>query len=275
MFQVLSVQQTRVSWTLSEESSTMRQFAPPKHCKWHAVLLGIHAESPNRKIPEFLGVILKTVLNPMVIIKVQQLRSLTLIILIRTPEFVGEFQTIIDNDFSKSISSIARDIGVSEFHIRQGVYENIQYSSYKIRKDKFLSQAMNKKKKEHAAKLLNKLKHSLQLNMLFFFFFFFLFISDEKNFCQDQIVNLKINCWLSLSPQDVLILMKTKRPVYIMVLGMVTSDSDIMPPFIFLHSLRLNTEDYIKCLEEVLFTNPSARAGYDTRSIFKRSAWRR
>ena len=53
----------------------------------------------------------------------------------------------------------------------------------------------------------------------------------------------------------------------------------------FPHDFKLNIETYIKCLQEVvltwiervaedpisIFTNPSARAGYDTSSIFKRS----
>ena len=44
----------------------------------------------------------------------------------------------------------------------------------------------------------------------------------------------------------------TKHPVNIMVFGMVTSNGDVMPPFFFAHGLRLNTEAYIKCLEEVV-----------------------
>ena len=97
---------------------------------------------------------------------------------------------------------------------------------------------------EHAVKLLNTLKHSLQQNMLCFF-------SDEKRF---QIMNSPNNHWLAVSPQDVLIAMKTTYPVHIMVFGVIASDSDIMPPFIFLYGLRLNWETYIKCLEEVVLT---------------------
>ena len=106
--------------------------------------------------------------------------------------------------------------------------------SYKIRKSQFLSQDMKDKRKDRAAKLFNKLKHPLQTKMLFF--------SDEKNFYQVQIVNSQ-NCnWLALSPQDLLILMKTKHLIHIMMFEVVTDDGDAMPPFIFTHSLRLNTE---------------------------------
>ena len=43
--------------------------------------------------------------------------------------------------------------------------------------------------------------------------------------------------------------MKTKRPVHIMVFGVVTSDGDVMPTFIFPHGLTLNTVAYSKRLE--------------------------
>ena len=37
-----------------------------------------------------------------------------------------------------------------------------------------------------------------------------------------------------------------------MVFGVVTSDGNVMLPFIFPHSIRFNTEAYIKCLEKVV-----------------------
>ena len=48
--------------------------------------------------------------------------------------------------------------------------------------------------------------------------------------------------------------MKTKIPIYIIVFEVVTSDGDIMPLLIFPRGLRLNTEAYIKCLEEFVLT---------------------
>ena len=100
----------------------------------------------------------------------------------RALKFLGETQVMIDNDHSKSIRSLARNMGVSELLIRQVEHEDIQYFSYEMRKSKFLSPAMKYMIKDRAAKLLNKLKHPLKPNMLWFF-------SDEKNFCRDQMVN--------------------------------------------------------------------------------------
>ena len=37
-----------------------------------------------------------------------------------------------------------------------------------------------------------------------------------------------------------------------MVFGVVIKNSNVMPPFIFPHSVRLNTEAYIKWLEKIV-----------------------
>ena len=49
----------------------------------------------------------------------------------RTQEFLPGIQAMIENNPSKSIGSIARNMGMSEFLIRQIVHEDIWYSSYK------------------------------------------------------------------------------------------------------------------------------------------------
>ena len=48
--------------------------------------------------------------------------------------------------------------------------------------------------------------------------------------------------------QFIFILMKTKHSVHIMMFGWLLYDGDIIPPFIFPHGLRLNTETNIKVL---------------------------
>ena len=101
------------------------------------------------------------------------------------------------------------------------------------------------KRKEHTAKIFNKFKHLLQLNIPCFFW-------DKKTFHQDQMVNSQNNYWFALSPQNVPIVMKIKHPVHIMVLGVVTSNSNIMSPLIVPHGLRLNMDAHINCLEEVV-----------------------
>ena len=83
--------------------------------------------------------------------------------------------------------------------------------------------------------------------------------------------------WIATNNRDVPRVMKTKFPATVMVFVVVSSEGYIMPLHIFEVDLKVNTIVYLDVLKsvvipwrnQVLFTNPSARAGYDTRSIFK------
>ena len=87
---------------------------------------------PADRIGTMQRILKKSWIGPMGITNVQQLGSLTLIVLMRKElEFVGRVQVIIDNDLSKSIRSIARNIGVSKVLIMQVMYEDIYSFSYK------------------------------------------------------------------------------------------------------------------------------------------------
>ena len=101
------------------------------------------------------------------------------------------------------------------------------------RNGQFLSQAMKNKKNDRTVKLFNKLKHPS--NRIYFGF-------SQKNSCRCQMVNSLNDGWFTLSTQYVRIEMKTKHPVYMMVFGMVTSNGDVIPPFIFPHGFRLQAE---------------------------------
>ena len=101
----------------------------------------------------------KSWMRSMVIMKVLQLRSLTIIVVIskRIPNFVGEIQAMIDNDPSKSIRYIARDMGVPEVLIKQSI-KTFGYSQ--TRKNQFLSKAM-KDKRKGSAQMSPPTKHAL------------------------------------------------------------------------------------------------------------------
>ena len=72
------------------------------------------------------------------------------------------------NISSKSIASIVRDMGVSDFLIWQVVREDIQYFLNKMWKDQFLSQTTKDKREDGTAKLL-KTSSIPPTNMLCFF----------------------------------------------------------------------------------------------------------
>ena len=100
-----------------------------------------------------------------------------------------------------------------------------------------------------------------------------LMLSTDPSYVNRTIAStLKMHIWIATNNRDVSRVMKTKFPATVMVFGVVSSEGHIMPPHMFEVGLKVNTKVYLDVLKSVvLFTNPSARAGYDTRSIFKRS----
>ena len=150
-------------------------------------------------------------------------------------KFLGEF----DNDPRKTIRSIARNM--SEFLSRLVAYENICYFSYRL---------WTKMRKRSCRKAFQQTQAPLTTEHALVFF------QMRKIFCQVQMLNSQNNCWLALSPQDGLIMMKTKNPVHIMVFGVVTSSGNDMSEFIFLHSLRVNI-GLKSCPEVIVLLGPS------------------
>ena len=157
LFQVLStVQQTTVSLELH-----MRKAAP-----WHNSLLrkfvnGIlygWAFGLEDLVQRFQNVLVsiwwqcrrlkKSWMSPMVIIKLWQLRSITDCPDKKRADFIGEILAIINKDPTKSLRSIAKDMGLSDF-VRQIVYEDIWYFSYKVRKGKAFSLVMKDKREDY------------------------------------------------------------------------------------------------------------------------------
>ena len=133
---------------------------------------------------------------------------------LRTAKFINRVKNAIDKDMGKSMRAIAKDMRASEALIRRCVSEDLRYKSYKMKKGQLLTAKAKKKRLKHCQKLLNKLKHPLQRNMIWFF-------SDKKNFCQDQAVNNQNNHWLAVCSEDVPKVMQTKFPATVMVFGVV------------------------------------------------------
>jgi hypothetical protein len=61
-------------------------------------------------------------------------------------------------------------------------------------------------------------------------------------------VNSRNNRWLCDAPSEVPIVMKTKFPATVMVLGVVSNKGDMMPPNVFEPGLRVNIDVYIDVL---------------------------
>ena len=103
---------------------------------------------------------------------------------------------MIDN---KSIRSIARNMEVSDFFYQaSSAWRHLVF----LIQDSFYHKPWKTKGKTKL-KSFSTIKLPLQLNMLCSF-------TDEKKFCQNQMMN---------SQKNVLVLIKTKHPVHIMMFG--------------------------------------------------------
>lgn len=164
---------------------------------------------------------------------------------IRTPEFIAKVQEMVDNDPSQSMNALSKELGVAYGTIHRTIHEDLRYRSYVLKRGQFMDKAMQERRLTKAKKLLNEVKHPEKTNLLRFF-------SDEKNFDQDQKVNRRNDRWLCKYPDDVPRVMHTKFPATVMVLGVISSEGDVMPPHFFENGLRVNTDVYVKVLRDVV-----------------------
>lgn len=64
----------------------------------------------------------------------------------------------------------------------------------------------------------------------------------------DQKRNRRNDRWICRDPSEIPIVMKSKYPASLMVLSVLSSDGDVMPPYFFSKAQRLNSENYISIL---------------------------
>lgn len=160
-------------------------------------------------------------------------------------ENVNRIQEFVNEDPGRSMRSIARELEMSNATVRKIVHEDLRYRSYVMRKGHFMTQQTKERRLDKAKKLLSKFKNSKEKSPLIFF-------SDEKNFQQDQVVNKQNNRWLCKNINEVPIIMKTKFPAAIMVMGVVSNEGDIMAPHFFSKGLRLNSDTYLEVLKDIV-----------------------
>ncbi len=152
---------------------------------------------------------------------------------------------LVSKDLGRTMRSMAQEMNVSRTTVRKMVSEDLRYKSYAMRRGQFMSEATKTRRLEKAKKLLARIKHPTVPNPLIFF-------SDEKNFTQDQKVNCRNNGWLCSDPTEVPIVMATKFPANVMVLGVMSNGGDVMPPHIFPMGLRVNTDEYLDVMKTVV-----------------------
>ena len=65
-------------------------------------------------------------------------------------------------------------------------------------------------------------------------------------------MNRQNDRWLCEDPSDVPTVMHRKFPASVMVLGVVSSEGHVMPPYFFPKGLRISADDYINVLSTVV-----------------------
>ncbi|UYV71060.1 IKK1 [Cordylochernes scorpioides] len=163
---------------------------------------------------------------------------------VRGEEFVKNAKEKIDGNPGKSMRAIAKEMDVGSMTIVRTIHEDLGLKSYALRKGQLLTENMKNNRKGKAAALLNNLKHD-SFGMLRFF-------SDERNFDVDQKVNPRNDRWICKDPSEIPVVMHTKFPASVMVLGVISSEGDVMPPHFFEKGLRMNADTYINVLETVV-----------------------
>ena len=74
----------------------------------------------------------------------------------------------------------------------------------------------------------------------------------SKLWQQDQVHNSQNHRWIATNNRDMPRVRKTKFPATVMVFGVVSSESHIMPPHIFEVGLKVNTKGYLDVLKSVV-----------------------
>ena len=163
---------------------------------------------------------------------------------IRDAAFIEEIQATVEANPRKSMRAISREKGVSDRTVRQTIHEDLDLKSFALRKGQYLTETQMERRFVRASALLNDMKHETVGYLRFF--------SDEKNFTQEQKINRRNDRYLADNIEEVPIVMHVKFPLNVMVLAVVSSEGDVMPPFIFEKGVKLNSEVYIEVLNNVV-----------------------
>ena len=163
---------------------------------------------------------------------------------VRDIAFVEEIQAIVEANPRKSMRAISREKGVCERTVRQTIHDDLGLNSYALRRGQHLTEVQVERRFVRASALLNNMKHETNGYLRFF--------SDEKNFTQEEKVNRRNDRYLTDDIAEVPIVMHVKFPLNVMVLAVVSSEGDVMPPFIFEKGVKLNSDVYIDVLSTVV-----------------------
>ena len=159
----------------------------------------------------------------------------------RKGPLVRAVKRIVTRNPRKSMRTIAKQVGVSPRTVRRIVHQDLGLKSYVLRVKQLLTDDMKKKRVEIGRRLLNSMKGSAKDKIRIF--------SDEKLFITDQKTNRRNDRFIGDSIEEVPVVMRSKHPAGVMVLGAVSSEGHVMPPHFFGPGEMVTADVYTRTLE--------------------------
>lgn len=161
----------------------------------------------------------------------------------RTEDFLNDLKESYEASPGTSMREMAKLKGVSNSTIRLGVADLGMAS--RVRPSR---QLLTPKQKEarviKGKKAVSALKKKPKGTVMLF--------SDKKNFPVDQAHNRRNDRVVIPKDSKAPPIMKTKHPASVMVLGVVASDGQKMPPYFFPCGLRVGTKEYLNVMRRVV-----------------------
>lgn len=158
----------------------------------------------------------------------------------RTKHFLASLKQSIERNPTTPQTKLAKKKNVSRKTIQNAIKDLGMVSRARTKKH-ILTKAMMNIRLERCKKILASLKHLPAGTVQFF--------SDEKIFTVDQAHNRRNDRWISKRADEVKPVMTSKHPAQVMVLELISSDGDIMPPHFFGPKEKITKEVYVEVLK--------------------------
>ena len=170
---------------------------------------------------------------------------------IRSPRFLAGLKRSVDSNPTIPMSVLAKKRNVSRRTISRAI-NDLGYRSRTRGVKHLLTEAMKQVRFERGRHLLNVLKSSTAGQVRFF--------SDEKIFTVDRVINRRNDRWISDDASKVVPAMRSKKPTSVMLLSVISSDGDIMPPHFFNVREKVNADVYVGVLQSKVIPWMKAKA---------------
>ena len=161
----------------------------------------------------------------------------------RTEAFLNEVKTAFEESPQTSIRKMAKFKGVAPSTIGIAI-KDVGMASRVRPSRQLLTTKQKEARVTKGKKVISALKKKPRKTVMLF--------SDKKNFPVDQAHNRRNDRVVIPKGSTAPPIMKTKHPASVMVLGVVASDGQKMPPHFFPCGLRVGTEEYLKVMRRVV-----------------------